>query len=183
MMQFLEPGYCLSSASTFTKAIETKYSATVSKLCLKFQSCDQLCLTEDVWTSSAMEAYLGVTAHLIPAEWDMQTYVVAVKPLEGSHTAENIAQWNIGVLHEFSIAESKVYAIVHDNRSNVVPAIRNLKGELPNVTSVRCAGHTLQLCLINPRGRCHTPYRCTIAAACALVKHFRKSTKALDRLI
>jgi len=56
-----------------------------------------------------MEVYLGVTAHLINAEWDMQTYIVIVKSLEGSHTAENIVQWNTDVLHDFSIAESKVY--------------------------------------------------------------------------
>ena len=131
-----------------------------------------------------MEAYLGITAHLINAEWDMQTYVVVVKPLEGSHTAENtaenIAQWNIDVLCDFSIAESKVYAIVHDNGSNMVAAVRDLEELLPNVTSVRCAGHTLQLCLIGPLD--DDVIHRTIAAARALVKHFRKSTKALDGL-
>ena len=180
MMKFLEPGYCLPSPSTFMKAIEIKYSDAMNKLCVKFLSCDQVCLTEDVWTSSAMEAYLGVTAHLINAEWDMQTYIVVVKPLEGSHTAENIVQWNIDVLHDFSIAESKVYAIVHDNGSNMVAAVRDLREVLPNVTSVRCAGHTLQLCLIGPLED-NVIHR-TIAAARTLVKHFRKSTKALDGL-
>jgi len=64
----------------------------VSKLRVKFLRCDQVCLTEDVWTSSAKEAYLGVTTHLINAEWDIQTYIVVVKPLEGNHTAEKIVQ-------------------------------------------------------------------------------------------
>jgi len=32
----------------------------------------------------------------------------------------------------------------------MVAAVRDLEEVLPNVTSVRCAGHTLQLCLIGP---------------------------------
>ena len=62
----------------------------------------------------------------------------------------------------------------------MVAAVRDLEEVLPNVTSVRCAGHTLQLCLIGLLED-NVIHR-TIAAACALVKHFRKSTKALDGL-
>lgn len=51
-----------------------------------------------------MEAYLGVTY-----EWNMQTFVVSVKPVESGHNAENIVQWNIDILHKFSIKESKKY--------------------------------------------------------------------------
>jgi len=130
--------------------------------------CDQVCLT-----GPAVQWKL-LTAHLIN---EMQSYVLVVKPLEGSHTAENITQWNIDVFHGFSIAESKVYAIVHDNGSNMVAALRELEEVLPNVTSVRCAGHTLQLCLINP-----LEDNVIIAAAHALIKHFRKSTKVLEGL-
>ena len=53
--------------------IKSMYSAAVSKLYQKFQSCDQVCLTEDVWTSSAMEAYHGITAHLISICCSCQT--------------------------------------------------------------------------------------------------------------
>ena len=165
MMKFLEPGYCLPSPSTFMKAIEIKYSDAMNKLCVKFLSCDQVCLTEDVWTSSAMEAYLGVTAHLINAEWDMQTYIVVVKPLEGSHTAENIVQWNIDVLHDFSIAESKVYAIVHDNGSNMVAAVTDLREVLPKSAAKcyfckMCRAHSAALFDWSFRRQCHTSYHC-----------------------
>jgi len=75
MLKYLEPGYCLPSPATFMNTIEIKYSGAVSKLCVILP---RVCLTEDVWTSSAMEAYLGVIAHLINAEWNMQTYIVVV---------------------------------------------------------------------------------------------------------
>lgn len=54
--------------------------------------------------NDAMEAYLSVTAHFITCKWNMQMYVLAI---EGSHTAENIVQWNNDIFSQFSVAESK----------------------------------------------------------------------------
>jgi len=54
----------------------------------------------------------------------------------------------------------------------MVAAVKDLEEVLPNVTSVRCAGHTPQLCLIGPIED-NVIHR-TIAAARVFVNHFRK---------
>ena len=167
MMNFVEPEYCLPSPSTFMKAIENMYTAALSSYVKIFKV-----VIRSVSLSSAMEAYLGVTAHLITEICNHM--LVVVKPLEG-HTAENIVQWNMEIFDNFYIAQSKVSAIVHDNGSNMVAAVRDLKEQLLNVLSIRCAGHTLQLCLIYPLE--YNVIHRTIAAARALVMHFERVQK------
>ncbi|ROI69368.1 hypothetical protein DPX16_14308 [Anabarilius grahami] len=65
-------------------------------------------------------------------------------PLEDRHTAENIANWVEKAAEKFEISMANVIVVVHDNAANVVAALRILE-EKHGISSLRCAGHTLQL--------------------------------------
>lgn len=91
----------------------------------------------------------------------------------------NIASWIETAIEKFGIPASKIKAVVHDNAANVVAALKLLE-ERDGISSVRCAGHTLQLvvyhALKNPQIT-----KATGAARC-LVEHFKKSELASSKL-
>ena len=66
--------------------------------------------------------------------------------MSGTHTGDNIATWLEEVLREYEIPTSKIVAIVTDNGSNIVKACTTLN-EKYGWHHVRCAAHTLQLCI------------------------------------
>ncbi|KAK1889398.1 Zinc finger BED domain containing protein 1 [Dissostichus eleginoides] len=104
------------------------------------------------------------------------------KVLEVSHTAANIAERLGEVMEEFGIPPEKRVAVVHDNAANMVLCAQQLSQNPSwgNVQGIRCAGHTLQLC-INAAVKLDPICR-VIAAARRLVGHFKKSAKATSAL-
>ena len=102
-------------------------------------------------------------------------------PLEEKHTAMNIASWIETAIEKFGIPRirSRIKVVVHDNAANVVAALK-LMEERHGISSIRCAGHTLQLvvnqALKNPQ------INKSIGAARCLVEHFKKSEMASSKL-
>ena len=92
-------------------------------------------------------------------------------PLEERHTAINIASWIETAIEKFGIPASRIKAVVYDNAAIVVAALKLLE-ERHGISSIRCAGHTLQLvvnqALKNPQ------INKAIGAARCLVEHFKE---------
>jgi len=59
--------------------------------------------------------------------------------MSGAHTKENISAEFLQVFKDWAI---KPTAIVTDNGANMIAAVKEL-----NICNVRCAAHTLQLCI------------------------------------
>lgn len=180
MVNTFQPGYILPKRTCFTNMMEKKYANKLQKvkdalsLC-----CSMISLTADAWTSIATEAYLGITCHFINNDWELISYCLTTMPLEERHTAENIASWIETAIEKFGIPASKIQAVVHDNAANVVAALKLLE-ERHGISSIRCAGHTLQLvvnhALKNPQ------ITKVIGAARSLVEHFKKNEAASSKL-
>ncbi|XP_049902249.1 E3 SUMO-protein ligase ZBED1-like [Epinephelus moara] len=180
MIHVLNPGYTLPSRTHFTKLMERKYEQTFQAVKTDIKATQsKIALTTDVWTSVATEAYLGITCHYIGDEWNMKSICLTTMPLEERHSASNIAEWLGEVVARFEIPPSKIIAIVHDNGANIVAAAKVLE-EKHGWSSVRCAGHTLQL-VINSSLK-HTNIEKAVGAARCLVEHFRKSELACNKL-
>ncbi|KAK7912577.1 hypothetical protein WMY93_012788 [Mugilogobius chulae] len=172
MIEKFYPSYKLPSRTHFTKLMEKKYSESMDKVKETLKNISgKLTLTTDAWTSIATEAYLGVTCHFINEQWELTSINLTTMPLQERHTAENIASWIEDVVEKFDISMSKVLVIVHDNAANVVAALRMLE-EKHGVSSLRCAGHTLQL-VVNHALKEQQITR-TLGAARTLVEHFKK---------
>lgn len=100
-------------------------------------------------------------------------------PLEERHSGANIMTWLEEVVAKFDILPTKIKAVVHDNGSNMVAAMRMLE-EKHGWASVRCTGHTLQL-IVNNALKEPSISR-AVGAARNLVEHFRRSELANTKL-
>jgi hypothetical protein len=146
LVRFLEPGYVMPSRPQITKVIEQQHATLKERIKSEFTEIEFVCLTTDAWTSTATEAYLGVTAHYLKT-WELKSCALAVKPLEERHTGKNIAEWLESVWDDFGIPAQRTIAVAHDNGSNIVNAMELLRLKYAWMQAIRCAGHTIQLCL------------------------------------
>ena len=73
--------------------------------------------TVDLWTSTNHLALLGIIAHYLAEDGQLQQSVLALKELEGQHTGENQALIIIFIIEEFGIA-SKIGYFMMDNAVN-----------------------------------------------------------------
>ena len=121
---------------------------------------------------------MTVTAHFIDADWKMNSVVLETKQMDEAHTGENVAARLTQVADTYHIPPEKRVSVVTDNAANMVLSVELLKGsgQWPDVELVRCAGHTLQLC-VNAALK-EDPVSRTVAAARRLVGHFKKGHKA-----
>lgn len=113
--------------------------------------------------------------------------MLATKKMEESHTAEHISQTLKEVISDWDIPGTKIVSVVHDNATNMVactnqlaPINTNQDPSWGTVQGVRCAGHTLQLCINSTLKK--DPVCRTVAAARRLVSHSKKSAKASTAL-
>ncbi len=109
----------------------------------------------------------------------MKTLTLATMPLDERNTGANIATWLEEVVAKFNISIDNIKAVIHDNGSNIVAAMK-LLAEKHNWVSVRCTGHTLQL-IVNSSLK-DTSISKALGAARTLVEHFKRSELANTKL-
>ncbi|XP_020315982.1 zinc finger BED domain-containing protein 1-like [Oncorhynchus kisutch] len=178
MMKILEPGYTVPKRETVMQALTAKYETTKEKVLESIKNSQAVSFTTDMWTSLRMESYMTVTAHFITEAWGLQCLVLETKQMEENHTAATIAQRLGEVADKYEIPGCKRVAVVHDNAANMILCadILGREEKWAGVKGIRCAGHTLQLCInatLNQDHICRT-----VVAARLLVAHFKKRTKA-----
>lgn len=96
----IDPRITLPCRSTLTKTILPElYGEAKNKLLVELSQADGIALTTDCWTSSTMASYITVTAHYINDDKvKIISRVLATIMVEGSHTAENLAEIIKGML-------------------------------------------------------------------------------------
>ena len=82
----------MPSKKHFSKLIHQKHKLAKAKLHETIAAAGKIALTTDIWTSSATEAYLTVTAHYLSPTWDMCSFVLATQTFPEHHTGEAIAK-------------------------------------------------------------------------------------------
>ncbi|CAB4410475.1 unnamed protein product [Rhizophagus irregularis] len=127
-----------------TKTIKNRISKTfeIGKVTLKNQlvQVKHISLTLDAWSLPAHLPYLGVTAHWITSDFELNEVLLSMEELPYPHDATEIQKHLIDLFYEWEI-ESKIIALVTDNGSNVKKACNEIGvGE-----RIPCAAHTLQL--------------------------------------
>ena len=89
----------------------------------------------DCWTSKNQWAFLGIIAQWIDTDWKLNSVVLDLKRLEGSHTGQNIAGAFIQSLNEFEILP-KIGAVTTDNASNMDTFFVHLSSKLQEQVSL-----------------------------------------------
>jgi hypothetical protein len=65
----------------------------------------KLSFSLDIWTSTVVKAYIGITVHFINNSWNLQQITLDFIELEGSHTGKCIAEELIAVLSSYDISK------------------------------------------------------------------------------
>lgn len=91
-----------------------------------FANVRKVSLTADGWTSPFQDDFLGITAHWIDDNWIQKELVIGFEPLNGAHTAENIAEALVDVIDRFNLGK-KLQSITTDNASNMRKMVRVLE--------------------------------------------------------
>ena len=99
------------------------YNQKVEEMKKEISQVSHVALTNDLWTSRTTESYITITCHFLSATWQLRSLVLETLKFNLSHTAEHIADALLEVAETWDVS-SKVDAIVTDNASNIVAAVK-----------------------------------------------------------
>lgn len=168
------PGYTLPTRKTISNnMLDNTYGKLLEEVKLNIQSGTAICLTTDGWTSMSHSSYLAVTAHFIDSNTELKTYLLACVEFNESHLAVNIANSIKDIADEFGIA-NKIAAVVTDNASNVVAAIRT-----GNWRWIGCFAHSLNLVVQTSLLKIED----ILKKVKKIVEFFHRSTTALKKIV
>ena len=177
VLAFVEPGYRVPLRKHMATLVRNRHAEGRADLKKRLADAVSVTVTTDGWTSKAVRSYGTYTVHFLDANWDLQSFVLATRPIDGSHTAANIADHVQSIAVEFGI-EEKIVAIVHDEAANMVAASRRLDG----MESQVCAAHMLQTCLRHAFAS-SKPIQNLLAEARKVATHFHHSALATGNLV
>ncbi|XP_028414611.1 zinc finger BED domain-containing protein 4-like [Dendronephthya gigantea] len=115
------------------------YNKKVEEMKKEISQVSHVALTSDLWTSRTTESYITITCHFLTATWELMSLVLETLKFDLSHTAQHIADALLQVADNWNIS-TKVVAIVTDNASNIVAAVK-----ITGWIHVPCFAHTLNL--------------------------------------
>ena len=98
------------------------YNNEVQRVLKEIEEASHVALTTNLWTSCQTKDFITVTAHFISAEWVLKSAVLDSVCIEGSHTAENIAQHLTMICNKWNIFH-KVRSIITNNAANISAAL------------------------------------------------------------
>jgi len=119
-----------------------------SEMKLMFENLNsKVSFTTDCWTSPNNLVFMGVTAHYINENWELQVTTLDFIHLPGPHTGFNLHNCFVSVLETYGL-ETKTLGITLDNASNNDSFIQSIDKDSTNFKSfhhIRCFAHVLNL--------------------------------------
>ena len=91
LMAHFVPGYKVPCRKHFTSLLQMNYSTCKGSLHTKLEEPKSITLTTDIWSSTAVEAYITVTAHFFDSSWELNSYVLQTTAFPERHTGVEIA--------------------------------------------------------------------------------------------
>lgn len=180
-IEMLNPSYKLPTRKTLSNSLLPKFYEEVrTDVEKEVAEAEALCVTTDGWTSSNNDSFIAVTAHFIDNVSKMKSYLLDCVEYRESHTATNLAQFLTDIFQKWNISH-KVSAVVSDNASNILAAVRAGKWR-----SIGCFAHKINLILQDALGKSNVIIPNTIGEVInkvkAVVQFFKKSSQAKSKL-
>lgn len=149
LLTLLKPNLSIVSANTVKRRIMDTYDVKQSEMNLMFQKLDsKVSFTTDCWTSPNNLAFMGVTAHYINEDWELQVTTLDFIHLPGPHSGSNLHKCFVSVLETYGL-ETKSLAITLDNASNNDSFIDYLDNDdstsFKSFHHIRCFAHIVNL--------------------------------------
>jgi len=110
--------YKIPCTKTLKNRISKTFYAGKDTLKNKLIQVEHISLTLDAWSSPAHLPYLGVTAHWLTSDFKPYEILLSMEELPYPHGTVEIQEHLIDLFNEWEI-ESKITAVITDNRSNV----------------------------------------------------------------
>ncbi|CAF4717369.1 unnamed protein product [Rotaria sp. Silwood2] len=130
IFQEAEPSYVIPKRKYFVnKIFQDMYSEIQQNVYNELQLAPGICLTTDIWTSQANQAYMTVTAHFVDLKNNkIKNFVLETKEFSGNHTAERIVERLNNICIDWSISD-KIVCLVTDtcNTMRKVPMYSKVK--------------------------------------------------------
>ena len=124
----LNPSYQLPSRKTVSNSlVPSLFLQIKTRVQQKLNLASAVCLTTDGWTSLNNTSYLALTTHYLLQNADLliiTSSVLTCTEFSKKHTADNISTWLLETVKDWGISHLKISAIVTDNATNMVAAIR-----------------------------------------------------------
>lgn len=176
LIHLLCPSYNIPTRKTVSASlVPICYNEVKMQMKALFQPTTAVSLTADGWTSqNNQHHFYAITAHFIDENTVLQNVLVDCIHYENRHTADNISKMLKDVLCEWGL-QNNVIAIVTDNASNMLKAVRNLGWR-----QVRCTAHSLNLAVSN--GLQQKEIKTIITKVKSIVEYFKRSSHALCKL-
>jgi hypothetical protein len=111
----------------------------------------QVHISFDLWTSNNLLSLIAIVLHYVDRQGKIQTILLGLPELEGSHAGVNIASSVVSIIREFKL-ESKIGHFVLDNASNNDTCLEQVASELGfdcQERRLRCMGHVINLVVKN----------------------------------
>ena len=168
----LNPAYKVPCSATVTKNLLLIYEEHKKDLIELVAGCP-VSFTTDLWTAIGARGYITITGHFITKDWKVKAIVFATRPMDESHTADNIAKALEAMKNEFGI--TKLVGLTTDNAANM-----KLAGSIMNVIQWMCFSHGLQLAV--EQGLKLPQIKKATGGARNLVSRFHRSSLATAKL-
>ncbi|CAG8768292.1 17025_t:CDS:1, partial [Cetraspora pellucida] len=101
-----------------------------------------VCITTDLWTQNHIP-YISITAHWLSENFTMYQSLITIEHFTYSHIGDQIEDFLRKILAEWNLFD-KVKAVITDNASSMIKAIRQL-----GATHLGCTAHTIHLAVID----------------------------------
>lgn len=148
LLTLLKPNIKILSADTIKRRILGLFQSKQFEMEETFNALDcKVSFTTDCWTSPNMIAFMGVTAHYIDNDWNLQSFTIDFMNLHSSHTGSNLHEAFVSVLNTFHLKD-KAFGITLDNASNNDSFIEKLHSDDTSFSKfhhIRCFAHVLNL--------------------------------------
>jgi hypothetical protein len=174
----LEPRYQIPHRKTITSDLDDKFVTAKQFLKSKICKVKWINLTCDIWTDNHnVKSYLSLTSHFIQ-KIQMESIVLSVKPMESTHTSDNIKSLIEEILGEWSISQDQVVCCITDCGANITKACQDLFGKNKHL---RCIAHLINL-MVSETIEYSSDFEGVIKDVKDIVTFFKQSVKASDRL-
>ena len=170
----LNPNYKIQCRKTVMKHLHILDQECKKDLIELLMGVESVAFTSDLWTSTALNGYITVTAQYFDNKWEMRSNVLATRVMGERHTGTNIGTQISKIKDEFRV--KKCSALVTGNASNMRIAAKEL-----GFAHVHCFAHTLQLAVED--GLIVSQIAKTLGAARRIVSHFNHSVLATEALL
>ena len=101
-------------------------------------------LTTDSATTVAADSMNAATAHFITKDWKMQSFLLALGQIDGSHTGEMLKSVVDEVVERWRCF-GKVFGIATDGAANILKAVKELQQDDVIEEGQRCVCHNMHL--------------------------------------